>query len=252
MSEGRGITGRVVGPPLVDEDAAELDELARDERAEDRDARLADAGESDADGLAGFVDAEAAVPDAVPEETEDAFGDEETDDAFDDEEAEDAFGDEEAGEPFGDEESEEEEADTDSSPERWVLLRFVEVSLVLPATHPVLVLEEEDGTRQLRIPIGTPEGVAIAYAARELETARPLTHELVIDILEAYNLTIETVRITGVRGAAYEAEMVISGPSGMRTLPCRPSDGVALALRQGLTAPVVAAPAVMEAAGIFL
>lgn len=144
-----------------------------------------------------------------------------------------------------------EEYDADAYPEEYTLMRFVDVAVVLPATNPVLVLEEaEPEGRQLRIPIGTPEGVAIAYAARQLQTPRPLTHELMIDLLEAYNVTVETVRITAVNGAAYEAEIVCAGPAGMRTIPCRPSDGVALALRQHLTAPILAAPEVLDEAGV--
>lgn len=144
-----------------------------------------------------------------------------------------------------------EEYDADAFPEEYTLMRFVDVAVVLPATNPVLVLEEaEPEGRQLRIPIGTPEGVAIAYAARQLQTPRPLTHALMIDLLEAYNVTVETVRITAVHGAAYEAEIVCAGPAGMRTIPCRPSDGVALALRQHLTAPILAAPEVLDEAGV--
>ncbi len=212
MSDRPGVTGKVVGPPLADQDAAELDELAREEREEAREATLVGDGEEEDSTLV-------------------------------------AVGEEREPESEGDLDG---ELDTgvESAPDLWVLMRFIEVSLVLPATHPVLVLEEEDGGRQLRIPIGTPEGVAIAYAARQLTTARPLTHELTIDILEAYNLTVETVRITAVRGSAYDAEIVLSGPSGMQTLACRPSDGVALALRQSLIAPIVAAPDVLDAAGV--
>ena len=136
-------------------------------------------------------------------------------------------------------------------PQSFELLRFVEVAVVLPATNPILVLEwEANPDVQLRIPIGTPEGVAIAYAARHLGTPRPLTHELTINLLEAYNLMIEAVRITAVSGAAYEAEIVCGGPGGMQTIPCRPSDGVALALRQRLPAPILAAPEVLEVAGV--
>ena len=56
---------------------------------------------------------------------------------------------------------------------------FVDVVLMFPATHPVVVLQEADAPfRELRIPVGGAEGIAISYAGRGLETPRPLTHEL--------------------------------------------------------------------------
>lgn len=138
-----------------------------------------------------------------------------------------------------------------ASPVAYVQLRFVEVGLELPSTNPVVRLEELDPPgRVLSIPIGLPEGVAIACAAKGLETPRPLTHELTTALLEAFGLTVELVRITAVSGTSFSCEIVVSGPTGTsRTFPCRTSDAIALALRQRLFVPVVAAPAVLEAAG---
>lgn len=138
----------------------------------------------------------------------------------------------------------------DGAPERFVPVRFVDVVVPLPSTNPVVLLEEIDPPRRmLRIPIGLPEGVAIAYAARGIDTPKPLTHELTTTLLEAFGIVMEVVRITDVAGAAFSGEVVVSGPSGTQTLPCRPSDGIALALRQRLFVPVVAASRVLEVAG---
>jgi hypothetical protein len=120
-------------------------------------------------------------------------------------------------------------------------LRFVDVVMVLPSTHPVVILEElSEPWRELRIPIGSPEGIAIAYAARKIDTPRPLTHVLFTSALESCGATLEVLRITGVKDNAFEAEIVLSGPTGIRTLACRPSDGIALALRQRLEVPISA------------
>lgn len=136
------------------------------------------------------------------------------------------------------------------APEPYEVLEFVTVEIVLPSTHPVLRLREAaEPHRELRIPIGVPEGVAIAYAARGMPTPRPLTHELFVQVIESLGATIETVRITAVEGASYAAELVLSGPSGMRVLPCRPSDGVCLALRQRNAVPLTASGAVLDQAG---
>jgi bifunctional DNase/RNase len=127
---------------------------------------------------------------------------------------------------------------------------FVDVVLVLPSTHPVVVLQEADFPyRELRIPIGGPEGIAIGYASRRVPTPRPLTHELMNQLMENFSLTLEVVTITGLRGGMFSAEMTVSGPGGQRTLDCRPSDGIALALRQQVRVPIMADPDVLDRAG---
>ncbi len=126
---------------------------------------------------------------------------------------------------------------------------FVDISLVLPSTHPVVVLQEADWPyRELRIPVGGAEGVAIAYAARRVATPRPLTHEMVSRLLDAFDLTLDAVHITAVEGANFVAELRLSGRSGVRSVDCRPSDGIALALRRTIPVPIMVAPEVLDRA----
>jgi bifunctional DNase/RNase len=137
-----------------------------------------------------------------------------------------------------------------AAPETMRQMHFVDVVLVLPATHPVVVLQEADFPyREMRIPVGGAEGVAIGYAARSAATPRPLTHELVTRLLQAFGLTLEVVRLTGCRGGTFLAEIVVSGSAGTRVIDCRPSDAIALALRQPVAVPIVAAPELLEEAG---
>jgi bifunctional DNase/RNase len=138
----------------------------------------------------------------------------------------------------------------ESAPEpAWCRLSFALVEVNLPDTNPVVVLQEADlPYRQLRITIGQNEGVAIAYAWRGIATPKPLTHELFADMMRSFGLTLEVVRITEVRGASYSAELVINGRPGQRVLPCRPSDAIALALRQPIAVPIVCEASVMEQA----
>jgi uncharacterized protein len=127
------------------------------------------------------------------------------------------------------------------SPTPYVPMEYVDVVMALPAANPTLVLREIAGLhRELHIPIALADGVAIAYAAEQIETPRPLTHELLTNVLDAFGLTLETVRITQVVGTSFSAELVLTGQSGMRVLECRVSDGVCLALRQRLPVPVTA------------
>jgi len=171
---------------------------------------------------------------------------------------EEALGDEDAAELdapdlLGDEEAESPDIDLDDDllvPPEMSQMLFVDVVLMLPATHPVVVLQEADSPfRELRIPVGGAEGIAIGYAARGIATPRPLTHELFARVLEQFGMNIDVVRITDVSGSAFTAEMVVSGPQGVREIDCRPSDAIALALRQRLPVPIVASPMVMAIAG---
>jgi hypothetical protein len=130
----------------------------------------------------------------------------------------------------------------DLSPETWRIVAVAGVEMELPTVNPEVVLHEaQDPWRELRIPVGMAEGTAIAFAHRGIETPRPLTHELVTDILDRHDVSIEAVRITVRRGQVFFAEIDTMGPRGRRVLPCRPSDAIALALRQTLPTPILVA-----------
>jgi uncharacterized protein len=132
-------------------------------------------------------------------------------------------------------------------------MRVVEVvglAVELPATDPVLSLREVDPPgRLIRIPIGVAEGVAIAYAWRQLPTPRPLTHELFAEALGRFDLRVEVVEVTEVNGRSFSGQLRLVGPQRSEVVSCRPSDGIALALRQRPPAPILVAQAVLEAAG---
>jgi bifunctional DNase/RNase len=212
--------------------------------------------EGDLDALAGADAAPRSAPvdlvDEPGEQREEPAGD---DAAIDEEETLDYDQAAELDEPvlFDDLEDESSDPDLDEdllAPPEMSQMLFVDVVLLLPATHPVVVLQEADSPfRELRIPVGGAEGIAIGYAARGIATPRPLTHELLTRVLEEYGMTIDVVRITDVSGASFSAELVVSGPQGIREIDCRPSDAIALALRQRLPVPIVASPMVLAIAG---
>ena len=130
----------------------------------------------------------------------------------------------------------------DLSPEVWRIVAVAGVEMELPSVNPeVLLHEAQDPWRELRIPVGMAEGTAIAYAFRGIDTPRPLTHELVTELLERHDVSIEAVRVTVRRGQVFFAEIDTMGPRGRRVLPCRPSDAIALALRQKLPTPILVA-----------
>lgn len=129
----------------------------------------------------------------------------------------------------------------------WRVVAVSGVEVDLPSVHPeVLLTEVEAPWRTLRIPVGFAEGSAIAYALKGMPTPRPLTHELVSELLDRHGVEVAALRITARQGSVYLAELETSGPRGPQTVPCRPSDGLALVLRRPLPTPVTVAEGLFE------
>ncbi|AHD19988.1 bifunctional nuclease family protein [Rhodococcus pyridinivorans] len=126
-------------------------------------------------------------------------------------------------------------------------MRIVGIRIEQPQNQPVLLLREVDGDRYLPIWIGQNEATAIALEQQGVEPARPLTHDLIKNLLEAFGRNLREVRIVDLREGTFYADLVFDG--GMR-VSCRPSDGVAVALRIG--APVHVEEPVLTEAGLVM
>lgn len=127
-------------------------------------------------------------------------------------------------------------------------MELVGIELERPPNIPCLLLREADGEhRVLPIFIGGPEATAIAFALEEVETPRPMTHDLMKDLLDELGAQIDRVVVTELRDATFYAEIVLSVAGQVHSVSARPSDAVALAVRYG--APVFAEEVVLEAAG---
>jgi bifunctional DNase/RNase len=124
----------------------------------------------------------------------------------------------------------------------WRVATVVRVEMHLPSQYPLVVLQEVvPPQRQARIPVGLPEGTAIAYALSRRPTPRPLTHQLFSDVLDRHGVSVEAVRLTAVVEGNVVAELETSSRAGRHVVPCRPSDGFALALRRQPPVPIVVA-----------
>ncbi|MCU1674364.1 MAG: hypothetical protein JWN77_2477 [Frankiales bacterium] len=123
----------------------------------------------------------------------------------------------------------------------------VGVRVELPSQQPIVLLKEVDGDRYLPIWIGAVEATAIAFAQQGVVTARPMTHDLMRDLLASLDRPLESVTITDLRDGVFYAEL---GFSGGVSVSARPSDAIALAMRTG--AVIRSAPAVLEEAGIAI
>ncbi len=126
-------------------------------------------------------------------------------------------------------------------------LSVVGVRVELPSQQPIVLLKEVDGDRYLPIWIGAVEATAIAFAQQGVVTARPMTHDLMRDVLAAFERPLQTVTITELREGVFYAEL---GFEGGVTVSARPSDAIALAMRSGAT--IRSEASVLEEAGIAI
>jgi len=130
------------------------------------------------------------------------------------------------------------------------VMDLLSVTVDLPDQYPLVVLQEsEPPLRQLSFPVGMAEGVAMARALRRVGTPRPLTHELFVTVLQRLSADVVAVRLVGRTGGTYLAELDLMSQRGREVVPCRPTDGITLALRQLVAAPVLADERLLTEAG---
>jgi len=130
------------------------------------------------------------------------------------------------------------------------VMDLVSVTVDLPDQYPIVVLQESEAPlRQLTFPVGMAEGVTMTYALRRLGTPRPLTHELFVTVLQRLSADIVAVRLTGRTGGTYLAELDLMSQRGREVVACRPTDGITLALRQQVPAPLLADERLLVEAG---
>lgn len=118
--------------------------------------------------------------------------------------------------------------------------------------QPVVVLKPLDelpGTGVLLpIWIGQPEATAILLALEGVETSRPMTHELLTNVIETVQHQLESVEITRVVEGTFFASLILRGDGVLRVVDARPSDSIALAIRAG--APIFVADEVLTEAAV--
>lgn len=116
---------------------------------------------------------------------------------------------------------------------------------------PLVLLREHDAPRRvLPIFVGPAEATAIALALRDEPLPRPMTHDLMVTLVETAQARVERVEVTALRDGTFFAELAVSGPAGEGRVDSRPSDAIAVAVRVG--APLYVAGAVLDEAGAVL
>ena len=124
-------------------------------------------------------------------------------------------------------------------------VEVVGVRVEMPSNQPIVLLREVDGERYLPIWIGAPEAAAIAFAQQGVLPPRPLTHDLLKNVLEATGNALTEVRITEMNEGVFYATMVLDTSI---EIEARPSDSIALALRTG--ARIVCSEDLLDEVGI--
>lgn len=127
-------------------------------------------------------------------------------------------------------------------------LQLVGVRVELPTNQPIVLLKEREGERYLPIWIGPVEATAIALGMQGIETQRPMTHDLMRDLLQGLGITVERIVITELREGTFYAEIQMSQNGDAVSVSSRPSDALALAVRMNLT--IFASEDVLEEASI--
>lgn len=124
-------------------------------------------------------------------------------------------------------------------------VEVVGVRIELPANQPILVLKAVERPRYLPIWIGSSESALIQMTQKGLISARPLTHQLLLDILDHYGSSIERVTVTAREEHTFYARI---DTSDGKQISARPSDAILLALTAD--APVYVAESVLDEDGI--
>jgi bifunctional DNase/RNase len=121
--------------------------------------------------------------------------------------------------------------------------------LVISDLGPIVVLKslQPDDKRSLLIFIGPAEAQAIAIHINEMHVPRPLTHDLLKNILDMLECRLKKVEVCDLVAGTFYARLIIERDGTEMDVDCRPSDAIALALR--CAAPIHVAAKVMDEAG---
>src|SRR2546423_13375845 len=122
------------------------------------------------------------------------------------------------------------------------------VSFDLGSKQPIVLLKTADGNRFLPIWIGHPEAAAILMKLQSASTPRPMTHDLVTEMLEQLGAQVVRITVTELRENTFYAQITVQQDGSEVDIDSRPSDAIALAIRAD--APIFAADEVIEESAI--
>jgi bifunctional DNase/RNase len=122
------------------------------------------------------------------------------------------------------------------------------VSFDMVGKQPIVLLKTIDDNRFLPIWIGHPEAAAILMKLQGADTPRPMTHDLIIDMLDQVESKCERISITEIRDSTFYASITLSVTGTEVEIDSRPSDALAIAVR--LSLPIFVAEEVIDESSI--
>lgn len=131
--------------------------------------------------------------------------------------------------------------------ESYRVMNVVSVTYNLPEPYPGINLQEaEEPYRGLAVTVALSDAQSIAMALEGQVNPRPSTHELFASALKGLTVDIIAVRITKHELGVFYAELDLMSSRGQVLIPCRLTDGIALALRQVVPAPLLCAESILQ------
>lgn len=127
-------------------------------------------------------------------------------------------------------------------------MKIYGVSFDLVGKQPIVLLKTADGNKFLPIWIGHPEAAAILMKLQDAQTPRPMTHDLVTDMLTQLDAKVVRICVTDLRDNTFYASITIQQDGSEIEIDSRPSDAIALAVRAD--APIFADDRVIEESAI--
>jgi len=113
----------------------------------------------------------------------------------------------------------------------------------------IIVLKEKDGSRSFPIVIGIYEALAIDRGVKGRKTERPLTHDLLMSVIDSLSATLQRVVVNDLRNSTFYAKLVLRQNGRTIEVDSRPSDAIALAVQRDI--PIFVAEKVLDAACDF-
>lgn len=128
-------------------------------------------------------------------------------------------------------------------------MRVMGIALDTRTGSPIVVLHDKDNRKALPIWIGSAEASAIIRKIENLSVARPMTHDLIIDIIDKTGYTLDKIEISDVEKETYYATLYLTNDEGATIeIDARPSDAIAVAIR--VDAPIYVAPKVLASGSV--
>ncbi|HEY9288101.1 MAG TPA: bifunctional nuclease family protein [Candidatus Dormibacteraeota bacterium] len=137
---------------------------------------------------------------------------------------------------------------------RFRMAKFVEmqvdsIRVHMPSGQHVVILKEKETDRYLPIWIGIYEANAIALKITGITPERPITHDLVANILQSAEMRLKKIQVTSLTNEVFFARLFLAVNGKEVEIDSRPSDAIALAVR--MTCPIMVSQDVLDKAGVF-